>query len=107
MIIIKGDVGKSRVIDILMNKTNSICFEYYDYPVIFEAICLDSKEYSLKDFLECISDEIKNSVINDRHYDYLLVYTNENEENLQEIIDWLNKYRCTIPCRDIVVTCKW
>ena len=106
MLILKGDVGKSRVIDILMNKTNSICLEYYDYPVIFEAICLDSREYSLEDFLECISDEMKYAVVNDKHYEYLLVYTNQSEEDLQDIVNWLDKYRCKIPCRDIIVTCK-
>ena len=106
MLILKGDVGKSRVIDILMNKTNSVCLVYYDYPVICEAICLDSREYSLKDFLTCISDETKEAVVNDKHYDYLLVYTNANEEDLQEIISWLDKHRCKIPYRDIIVTCK-
>lgn len=106
MLIVKGGCGKSRVIDILMAHTNSVCFVYNNYPLIYESICLDSNEYSLVDFLECISDELKNSVVKDKHYDYLLVYTNQSEENLKEIIDWLEKYKFKIPCRDIVLTCK-
>ena len=106
MLIVKGGYGKSRIIDILMAHTNSICFVYNNYPLIYESICLDSNEYSLVDFLECISDELKDSVVKDKHYDYLLVYTNQNEENLKEIIDWLEKYKFKIPCRDIVLTCK-
>lgn len=105
MLILKGDCGKSRVIDILMDKTNSICFVYNDYPLIFNAIGLDSREYSLGNFLECISDTLKEAVVNDEHYDYLLVYTNKDEIDLQEIINWLNKYRWNIPCRDIILTC--
>ena len=105
MLILKGDYGKSRVVDILMDKTNSICFVYNDYPLIFNAIGVDSREYSLDDFLECISDTIKEVVINDKHYDYLLVYTNQDEIDLQEIINWLNKNRWGIPCRDIILTC--
>ena len=106
MLIIKGDYGKSRVIDILMAHTNSVCFVYNNYPLIYESIYLDSNEYSLVDFLECISDELKDSVVKDKHYDYLLVYTNQNEEDLKEIIDWSEKHKFKIPCRDIVLTCK-
>lgn len=105
MLIVKGDCGKSRVIDILMDKTNSICFVYNDYPLIFESIGVDSREYSLEDFLECISDTLEEEAISDKHYDYLLVYTNQDEIDLQEIINWLNKNRWNIPCRDIVLTC--
>lgn len=106
MLIVKGDYGKSRVVDILMAHTNSICFVYNNYPLIYESICVDSNEYSLEDFLECISDELKDAVIKDKHYEYLFVYTNQNEKDLQDIVSWLDKYRCRLPCRDIVVTCK-
>lgn len=106
MLIIKGDYGKSRIVDILMAHTNSICFVYNNYPLIYESICVDSNEYSLENFLECISDELKEATIKDKHYDCLLVYTNQNEEDLKKIIDWLEKYKFKIPCRDIVLTCK-
>lgn len=106
MLIVKGDCGKSRVVDVLMAHTNSICFVYNNYPLIYESICVDSNEYSLEKFLECISDELKYAAISDKHYDYLLVYTNQSEEDLQDIINWLDKHKFKIPCRDIVLTCK-
>ncbi len=105
MMILKGDCGKSRVIDILMNKTKSICFVYNDYPLIFNAIGLDSREYSLRDFLDYIACTLKKETINDRHYHYLLIYTNREEIDLQEIINWLNDNKWKIPCRDIILTC--
>ena len=106
MLIVKGDYGKSRVIDVLMAHTNSICFVYNDYPLIFNSIGIYSREYSLTDFLKCISCALKEEVVNDNHYDYLLVYTNQREEDLKEIIDWLDKHKFNIPCRDIVLTCE-
>ena len=106
MLILKGDCGKSRVVEILMNTTNSICFMYNDFPFIFNAMSLDCREYSLNDFLKCISDMLREAVVNDEHYDYLLIYTNQDERNLQGIINWLNEYRWNIPCRDIILTCK-
>ena len=106
MLTLKGDYGKSRVIDALMTHTNSLCFVYNNYYLIYESICVDSDEYSLEDFLECISDELKDAVIKGKHYEYLLVYTNQREKDLQDIINWLDKYKCKIPCRDIILTCK-
>lgn len=106
MLILKGDYGKSRVVEILMYSTMSICFVYGDFPSIFDSINLDCKEYSLDDFLKCISDKLKEAVVNDDHYDYLFIYTNQDEESLQGIINWLNEYKSNIPCRDIILTCK-
>ncbi len=106
MLILKGDCGKSKIVDIMMDKTDSICFVYNDYPLIYNAFGIDSRLYSLKDFLKCISDGITKAVIDDKHYDYLLVYTNQSEEDLKDIIDWLDKYRWNINCRDIILTCK-
>lgn len=108
MIILKGDCGKSRVVENLMNTTNSICFMYNDFPSTFSAISLDCREYSLSDFLECISSTLEKTAVGDERYDYLLIYTNQDEENLQVIINWLklNEDKGNIPCRDIILTCK-
>ncbi len=105
MLILKGDYGKSRVVDFLMDKSNSLCFMYYDHPVICNSIGMDSREYSLKDFLECISDTLKGIAIENKHYDYLIIYTNNDEIDLQEIINWINNHRWDIPCRDVILTC--
>lgn len=106
MLILKGNSGKSRVINMLMNQTNSICFMYYDTPCIWNSICIDNREASLEDFLKYISNAITEEAVNDRHYDFLIIYTNEYEEDLKEILNWLDERRWDISCRDIVVTCK-
>lgn len=106
MLIIKGKSQKSVLANILLDKTKSICFQYYDMPLIFNSICLDSREYSLSDFIECIADELKRVNAYRTHYDYLIIYTNEKEEDLKELIDWLNEHRWRIFCNDILVMCK-
>lgn len=106
MLIVKGECRKSVLAGILFDATKSICFQYYDKPVIFGGICVDSREYSLSDFVECIAEEFKRVSADRNRYDYLIIYTNENEEDLKELIDWLNKHRWRIFCNDILVMCK-
>ena len=92
MLIVKGKVRKSMLANILMNKTKSICFQYYDIPVILDGVCVDKTEYSLNDFIECVAEELKRANADRTHYDYLIIYTNEKEEDLKELVDWLNKH---------------
>ena len=106
MLIVKGKAQKSVLANILMDKTNSICFQYYDMPVIRDSICVDKSECSLNDFIECISDEFEFMRKDDTHYDYAIIYTNENKEDLKELIDWLNNNRWKIRCNDIIMMCK-
>ena len=115
MLIVKGENKKSVLANILMDKTNSICFQYYDQPLIFNSICVDSMEYSLNDFIECIREEFARiEDINENakgykdtiHYDYLIIYTNEYEEHLKALFKYLGEHRWRICCNDILVMCK-
>lgn len=103
MLIVKGEHQKSILANILMSKTNSICFQYYDMPVVWDGICVDSTKYSLNDFIECIAEEVESVNTDRKHCDYLIIYTNEREEDLKELINWLNEYRWKFFCKDIVV----
>lgn len=105
MLIVKGKARKSTLVNILMDATNSICFQYYDAPVIWNSICVDKTEYSLNNLIECIEEEFAMIGI-DEHYDYLIIYTNESEEDLKELIDWMNNYKYAIPCKDVLIMCK-
>ena len=106
MLIVKGKAQKSVLTNILMDKTKSICFQYYDMPVIWDSICVDKTKYSLSDFIECIAEELKKVNADGTHYDYMIIYTNEREEDLTKLIDWLNEHRWRIFCNDILVMCK-
>ena len=106
MLIVKGIAQKSILANILLDKTKSICFQYYDMPVIWGSICVDSNEYSLVELAECIEEEFEVLNAEEKHFDYLIIYTNEKEKDLEGFINWLDEYRWKICCNDIIVMCK-
>lgn len=108
MLIVKGENQKSVLANILMDKTNSICFEYYNSPVIFNSVCVDSSKYSLEDFIECIAGSFKriDTHTGSSQYQYLIIYTNQKEEDLKELINWLEENMWRIFCQDILVMCR-
>lgn len=101
MLIVKGKNGKSLLVQILADHTESICFEYHEYPVMYGSFYVDSEIYSLSDFIDFIKD-----YNDENHYDYLIIYTNEKEDNLNELIDFLNKHKLNIFYKSIIVMCK-
>lgn len=106
MLIVKGKNQKSVLANILLYRTKSICFQYYDYPVIYDAVCVESTKYSLNDFIECIAEEFEKVSAYEAYYDYLIIYTNEKEEDLKELIEWFNEHGREISCKNILVMCK-
>lgn len=106
MLIVKGKNQKSVLVNILMDATKSLCFEYYDYPIMHGSYYIDSEIYSLNEFIEGMAETFKELNADRVHYDYLIIYTNEREEDLKEVIDWLNEHRWRIFCKDIIVMCK-
>ena len=106
MLILKGDNGKSVLANIILEYTDSRCFIYNDYPLIYNSVCLDSTKYPLSDLKQCIKDWHPDDMCSDDCYDYLIVYTNQKEEDLADFIDWLRKNVHSFYCKDIIVMCK-
>lgn len=107
MIILKGNKGKSKVINEL--NENSIYFEYCEYVVDFKKGCWISSLNHLinefKDFIkECLYEEDKSGKEN--FYNYLIIYINEKEEDLKDFIDWVEDNERWFLCGDVIVTCK-
>ena len=106
MLIVKGEAQKSVLANTLMNKTKSICFEYYNMPVVIGSLYLDKSQYSLNDFIECIKEEFEFMRKDDTYYDYVIIYTNENEEDLNELIDCIKKNAWKICHHSVMLMCK-
>lgn len=106
MLIVKGNKQKSVLAQILVHNTQSICFEYCEYPVMYFSYCVDSEIYSLSEFMEFMAQELDTLRVEDRHLDYLIIYTNEKEEDLKELINWVNENERTICFKDVLVMCK-
>lgn len=102
MLVLKGENGKSRMIDIILDAMNSICFAYNDYPLHFkDCIWFNSKIYQLEALKLGIFQEV--NLYQKGDYDCLIIYTNENESDLKDFIDWL---KMTFTYRNIIVACK-
>lgn len=106
MLVVKGKSQKSVLAYIILNETYSRCFVYNDYSVINGTVYLDSTEYSLEDFKECITEWHTNDVYPDNYYDFLIIYTNQREEALLDFIDWLDKNTLSLHYKNAIVMCK-
>ena len=104
MLLLKGNNGKSRVVEDILNTTSSICFVYNEYPLFKDSICLYSSVHTLEHLKECIVTDV---VGYEEYYDYLIIYTNQTESDLKNLVDWLNN-KPLIPYgyRNIILTCK-
>ena len=108
VLVLKGENNKSTVTGLILGSTHSLCIEYYDYPIALYSWFLNKREYSLENLKECIEEafEYERKDNPEKHYDYLIVYTNEKEKDLDELISWLKEYYCPIFCGAVLVTCK-
>ena len=102
VLILKGKNEKSRIIEYIRMGMgpmvhNSVCFEYSDRPVIHNSIYAKNDKISLTEFREGIEVYLK-----DNSPRYIFIYTNEQESDLFDFIQWLDgvKY-CTI-----ILTCQ-
>jgi len=108
MQILKGNVLKSNTIGILAANTNSYIVIYDDNPFYIEdSYIISPKECDLPEVVDkFINPEMKMVRDSEKRYDYLIIYTNldENDQNFKSAYEKLSKY--SYPCREILMTCK-
>ena len=107
MQILKGNILKSVTIQHIINNTNSYCYIYYDQELPIEgSYFVNSKYVSLEQligYLEC--EYIKDKTSCDIK-DYFIVYTNKTQEEIQELIEWLDYNSHRLNARCVLITCK-
>ena len=97
MLILKGKNEKSRIIEYIRMGMgpmvhNSVCFEYSESPVIHNSLYMEKDKFSLDEFNESIK-----MYLEDENPRYIFVYTNEQENDLSDLIEWLKSIEyCTI-----------
>ena len=104
MQILKG-VGKSYTISYLLKYADCTFFEYTSCPIFNEGYFIDSNEYSLHDLMDCIREDYE-AVYEDGHLEYLIIYTNEKEEDLKQYIDYIKKNESLYDFTEILITCR-
>ena len=103
MLILKGKEMKSCIFDIIKHNSNSICYEYNNYPISDGGIYADSTQYSLSALLAEIDDMLIRQAFD--MYDYLLIYTNIPESALIKFIVDLRRREGNYMCRQIILAC--
>ena len=106
MLLIKGDKGKSSFINNVLG--NNLYFVYCDYPINIDGYWVSSLNHSIdefKDFIKAYVHE-EDKTCKENLYDYLIIYTNESEENLKDFISWLKDNERWFLCRNTLIACK-
>lgn len=105
MQLLKANNGKSRMADLIMNNTKSLCFVYCDYqPYLSKYFYVNSSDYSFEDLKWCIN-EVTLPVI-EESFDYFIVYTNKTENEMSAFVKWLDHNHYRFHCKEILVMCK-
>ena len=104
MLLLKGKVAKSVILEQLFHSTNSLAAIYYNQPVIDGGLWVNSDTMEFKDFITELSKYLYSIEPNTR-YEYLIIYTNKGEtpiKNKKEIIEkWEDDFGFTV-----VIGCK-
>lgn len=82
MLILKGKSGKSVILEHIYKTTNSLAFVCYEQPVIDGALWVGMKSVQFDHFIRQIPEYLDKNEKNSR-YDYLIIYTNEAEEDIR------------------------
>lgn len=85
MLILKGENGKSKAIEAILDHTNSVCFIYHDKQIQLNGIYIDSNKYSVKQLEDYVAIYLQNAT---EFYDYVIIYTNVPEEDICDF-QWL------------------
>ena len=106
MLILKGDKGKSVVLNELMRNKFNECI-IWDEPSVYNidsAWTIDRSE--LNCLYECIMELNDSLDFEGENRDYLLIYTNKTEEEITPLIEWIKDQEKYLLYKQVLVTCK-
>lgn len=106
MLILKGDKGKSVILNELMRSKFNECIIWDEPSVcnIDSAWMIDRSDFDC--LYECII-ELNNSLgYNGEFRDWLLIYTNKTEEEITPLIEWIKDQEKYLLYRQVLITCK-
>lgn len=108
MLLLKGNQGKSFVVDAMMSRKHVCTIAYCDHPIqMLDWWIVDSKEYGISELIESIEGIVLEEINNDdMPFVFLVIYTNEKEEDLVELFDWIESNERKFDCFQVLVTCK-
>jgi hypothetical protein len=109
--ILKSQVQKSVTVEHILNDTHSYCFVYYEHELSmlskYNAYYVNSKVASLIQLEGYIEEHMQTEGCDVQFdYDYFVLYTNNTEEELKDLIEWLDVNYLRLKAGIVLVTCK-
>lgn len=105
MLLLKGDKGKSVILNELMRNKFNECI-IWDEPSVYNmpAWIVYSNEFNcLYEFIIELNDSLGGSGEN---RDWLLIYTNKTEEEIAPLIEWIKDQEKYLFFGQVLVTCR-
>lgn len=106
MLILKGENGKSQILESLSQVATVFTYVYYDSQLPFGNIFVNSEDTSLKDFTNTLEQQNKESQESIYNVEYIVVYTNLVEAALFDFITWIKNNEKHFNCKQVIITCK-
>lgn len=105
LLLLKGKVGKSVVLDMLSKSTKSISAVYYNQPVLMDALFVNSDVMDFPTFITELNRYLDKLSTTEQHYEYLIIYTNKTQITVDRkrklYEEWENKYGF-----QVIIGCK-
>ena len=108
VLILKGDSGKSVIVETLLKNMESYCYVYYNKQLPFDSGYINSDYHSLTDVIKYLEEDLEADKENNayRTYEYFILYTNNTENELVDVIKWLEQNGEQLCIKNVIVTCK-
>ena len=105
MLILKGNAMKSDVIQSMMSTRRCVCYEYSDNAVVNGSVWINSTEHSLDDILDAMRWDLEVYNFEIDLYDYVVIYTQMRECDLQDFMYELRYRSHDHYCRQLILAC--
>lgn len=104
MLILKGNAGKSVIVERLSHYTETVVYGYLEDMIynVEGMMCVLAKDVSLNMFCNNLEEDI----LKKGHIDTLIIYTNLSEDEIIPIKDALEKLEKLNVFRWGIITCK-
>lgn len=106
MLMLKGDKGKSVILNELMRNKFNECI-IWDEPSVYNiepAWIVRNNDFNY--LYECIIELNDSLGAGGENRDWLLIYTNKTEEEISPLIEWIKDQEKYLFFRQVLVTCK-
>lgn len=111
MLILKGNFGKSRVVqDVCVGSKENFIFRIGEpWNMYFDVYFVDAYEYnaySCDEWIKLIKEINEEIIAANARYTYFIIYTNLPEDDLSELIQWIEENECDLQCMQVLLTCR-